>query len=192
MAKGRQQTICRNCGCYRDRKIVDEGWDEDNRICQVCKEEARIAKAERLDPHFGRRLKALVDLGNADVTTVAMWVRKMSDAIGGIENATTVILEFLYQVPSVKLRAAKVQNYIQANKALAMSALLVSLTALNDAERKEKQSTIAMKKSLHELSDDQLKENLLDVALPIIQKNPQLAVLALEQAGYRVTLTKVK
>jgi len=184
------QKICSHCGALRYEKAIVRKWSDQKDICQACIDEAKIKTKKLNPPQLTNGIRRLLDRADADATMIATWVRHIWHLLDGMGGAARAIVEAANYTPEGHLKEGRYKTLVIQNKALLAMHMAQCLSALDERALREREIEINMKRSIKELSGEELKQIVTPIAAALVKNNPQIAVVALEQAGFEVTLRK--
>lgn len=171
--------VCRRCTIpYRAWKMHPQ-W----KTCIGCTQfiHTRNGKAGQAF----KQLDRLAGSNSHDLAQIAKVAKILLKALGN--NPKDLVCELL-ATHSHKERKEKLTPI--ERRGVMTTAVLNLLTATELIKHQEAQAQKIERKSLRELSNDELKNALIPLAAQLVTDNPSLAVRALQEAGYEVKISK--
>lgn len=158
--------------------------------CDVCEREFKRRDQGYKQYNFGKKIGKLIST-DPGAKAVAQWCAAVIEEIGGIAQLPKLISEFLADAQEDHLRVKRGELSKKIRYAELAFSLVAGLRALEELASKEKRIKQVVSKPVGEMNKAELLETISEVAVPIIEDNPQVAVKCLERAGYKVKLEKV-
>lgn len=187
-----RQKICSHCGALRYEGAVVKKWSDQVDICRACIDAAKLKSKQLHPPQLTNGIRRLLDKADADATMIATWVRHIWHLLDGMGGAARAIVEAANHVPEQHLKLGRYKTLVAQNKAILAMHMAQCLSALDERALRERELETHMKRSIKELSKEELKAIVTPIAAALVKNNPQIAVVALEQAGFDVILKPKK
>jgi len=121
---------------------------------------------------------------------MAQWCAATLDMIGGPEALPRILSEYINDTNQDHVRVLRGDMARRIRQTELAWIMVKTLTCLEELASREQRIKEVASKPVKEMSKQELLDAISEVAIPIIEDNPQVAVKCLESAGYKVTLEK--